>query len=81
MKAGETILIHGATGGTGLAAVQIAKILGLNIIATGGSDDKLEIVKANGADHVINIRDDNADNKLGITKFRDQVRALTKNGA
>lgn len=79
-KAGETILIHGATGGTGLAAVQIAKILGLNIIATGGSDDKLEIVKANGADHVINIRDDNADNKLGITKFRDQVRALTTNG-
>ena len=73
-------MIHGATGGTGLAAVQIAKILGLNIIATGGSDDKLEIVKANGADHVINIRDDNPDNKLGITKFRDQVRALTKNG-
>ena len=52
----------------------------MNIIATGGSDDKLEIVKANGADHVINIRDDNPDNKLGITKFRDQVRALTKNG-
>ena len=76
-KPGETILIHGSTGGTGLAAVQIAKILGLNIIATGGSDDKLEIVKANGADHVLNIRDDNVENKLGITKFRDQVRALT----
>ena len=79
-KAGETILIHGSTGGTGLAAVQIAKILGLNIIATGGSDEKLEIVKANGANHVLNIRDDSAENKLGITKFRDQVRALTKNG-
>jgi len=76
-KPGETILIHGSTGGTGLAAVQIAKILGLKIIATGGSDDKLEIVKANGADHVLNIRDDNVENKLGITKFRDQVRALT----
>ena len=76
-KPGETILIHGSTGGTGLAAVQIAKILGLKIIATGGSDDKLEIVKANGADHVLNIRDDSVENKLGITKFRDQVRALT----
>ena len=54
--------------------------MGLNIIATGGSDEKLQIVKENGADHVINIRDDSPDNKLGITKFRDQVRALTKNG-
>ena len=79
-KAGETILIHGSTGSTGFAAVQIAKILGLNIIATGGSDEKLQTVKDNGADHVINIRDDSPDNKLGITKFRDQVRALTKNG-
>lgn len=79
-KAGESILIHGSTGSTGFAAVQIAKILGLNIIATGGSDEKLQIVKDNGADHVINIRDDSPDNKLGITKFRDQVRALTKNG-
>ena len=57
-KAGETILIHGSTGSTGFAAVQIAKILGLNIIATGGSDEKLQIVKDNGADHGINIRDD-----------------------
>ena len=71
-KPGETILIHGATGATGLAAVQIAKILGLNVIATGGSDDKLKTVQEHGADHVINIRN--------LPKFRDEVKSKTKNG-
>ncbi|MGZ3424401.1 MAG: NADPH:quinone oxidoreductase family protein, partial [Polyangiales bacterium] len=67
LKAGETILVHGASGATGLAAVQVAKILGATVIATGRSDDKLAIVKAHGADHVINV-------KNGL---REQVKALT----
>ena len=53
LQAGETILIHGATGGMGMAAVHIAKAVGATIIATGGSDEKLEIVKAQGAHHTI----------------------------
>jgi NADPH2:quinone reductase len=67
LQAGETILIHGASGATGLAAVQVAKILGATVIATGRSDDKLAEVKAHGADHVVNV-------KGGM---REQVKALT----
>mmetsp|Transcript_15701 Transcript_15701/g.17454 ORF Transcript_15701/g.17454 Transcript_15701/m.17454 type:complete len:332 (+) Transcript_15701:138-1133(+) len=55
LKPGETVLIHAAAGGVGLAAVQIAKALGAKqIIATAGSPEKLAIAKANGADEVIN---------------------------
>lgn len=58
LKAGETCLVHGATGGMGFAAVQIAKCVGARVIATGGSDDKLDIVKRKaGADEVINYND------------------------
>jgi len=56
LQAGETVLIHGASGATGLAAVHIAKIIGATVIATGRSDDKLKIVKEQGADHVVNCR-------------------------
>ena len=67
LRAGETLLVHGASGGVGMAAVDVGKLLGATVIATGGSDDKLEKVKAYGADHVINTRDG----------FREQVKALT----
>jgi NADPH:quinone reductase len=51
------LLVHGATGGVGLAAVQLGKHLGATVIATGGDDAKLEIVRNyGGADHVINYR-------------------------
>jgi len=53
--AGETILVLGATGGTGFAAVQFAKALGLTVIALGSSDTKLDAVKhKGGADVTIN---------------------------
>ena len=55
LQAGETVLVHGASGATGLAAVHVAKLLGAKVIATGRSSDKLAIVKAEGADHVIDI--------------------------
>ena len=57
LKHGETLLVHGATGGVGLAAVQLGKHLGATVIATGGDDAKLEVVRTyGGADHVVNYR-------------------------
>lgn len=73
LQADETLLVHGATGGVGLAAVDIGKYLGANVIATGGRDDKLAIVKSRGADHVINYT--LPDGKSG--GFRQTVKDLT----
>ena len=67
LQAGETLLVHGASGGVGMAAVDIGKLLGATVIATGGSDAKLQRVLAYGADHVINTE----------RGFREQVKALT----
>lgn len=55
-KAGDTVLVLG-TGGVSLLALQIAKTAGATVIATSSSDEKLERVKALGADHVINYRE------------------------
>ena len=73
LQPGENLLIHGATGGVGMAAVDLGKYLGANVIATGGRDDKLEVVKSRGADHVINYTMPNGE----IGGFRDEVKALT----
>lgn len=73
LQAGETVLIHGASGSTGLAAVQVAKLLGATVIATGRSDAKLAVVQAQGADHVINCKGEGG----GVRPFRDEVKALT----
>ena len=73
LKAGETVLINGASGSTGLAAVHIAKIVGAKVIATGRSDEKLAIVAAQGADHVINCKGEGGT----IRSFRADVKALT----
>lgn len=56
VEPGETVLVHAAAGGVGLASVQVAKSLGAVVIATAGSDEKCEIAKANGADHAINYK-------------------------
>ncbi len=67
LRAGETVLIHGASGATGLAAVQVAKLLGATVIATGRSQPKLAVVAAQGADHVLDSG----------SSFRDEVKRLT----
>jgi NADPH2:quinone reductase len=67
LQAGETVLIHGAAGGMGLAAVQVAKELGATVVATAGDDGKLVTVKECGADHVINYQ----------KGFREQVKSFT----
>lgn len=54
LKAGETLLVLGASGGVGLAAVEIGKIVGATVIACASSDDKLAVCRAHGADHIIN---------------------------
>jgi NADPH2:quinone reductase len=69
LRAGESVLIHGASGSTGLAAVQVAKLVGAKVIATGRSDEKLAIVREQGADHVINTKT--------AGSLRDAVRAVT----
>ncbi len=68
LKAGDRVLVHGAAGGVGLAAVEIGKILGATVIATAGSDEKLALARQHGADHAINYRTED---------FRDKVLEIT----
>jgi len=56
---GETVLVHGASGGVGVAAVQIAKAAKLKVIGTAGSEQGLQLVKEQGADEVLNHKDPN----------------------
>ena len=55
---GDTVLVHAAAGGIGLAAVEIAKAMGADVIATAGSADKLAIAQDHGADVLINYTAD-----------------------
>ena len=64
IKKGETCLILGATGGVGIAAVEIAKALGSKVIACGGSDNKLKSCASRGADYVINYKENILRNEL-----------------
>ena len=56
LERGETIVISAASGATGIAAMQIAKLIGARVIATTRSDDKCDRLLAAGADHVVNTR-------------------------
>lgn len=69
MQKGETVLVHAAGSGTGSAAVQAAKECGTTVIATAGSDEKLEKVKAIGADHTINYN---------TSDFAEEVKNITE---
>lgn len=68
LQPGETVLVHGASGGVGLAAVEMARAMGAHVIATGGSDEKLKVAAEHGAEHVINY---------STGPFKDQVKELT----
>ena len=67
LKPGETLLVHGAAGGTGLATVDVGKLMGARVIATARSPERLEVCRQLGADHVVDYRDG----------FREKVLALT----
>jgi NADPH:quinone reductase len=68
VKRGETVLWHAAAGGVGLIACQWLKTLGVTVIGTAGSDEKLSLAKAHGAEHVINYSREN---------FVERVKSLT----
>ena len=65
---GETLLVTGASGGVGLSAVEIGKRLGATVIAAASSDEKLELAREHGADHLVNYRTED---------LRERVKALT----
>ena len=66
--AGETVLIHGASGGVGMAAIQWAKNAGLTVIGTASSDEGQSLVKEQGADFVVDHSKENyLDEIMGIT--------------
>lgn len=54
---GETVLVHGATGGVGIAAVQLAKSYGMKVLGTGGTDKGRELAAYEGAEHVLDHTD------------------------
>jgi NADPH2:quinone reductase len=67
LQPGETLLVHGAAGGVGLATVDVGKLMGARVIATARNPERLEICKRLGADHVIDYSNG----------FRDRVLELT----
>jgi NADPH:quinone reductase len=69
LKAGETLLVLGAAGGVGTAAIQIAKAAGAKVIAAASTDEKCALCKALGADATINYTTEN---------LRDALKALTE---
>jgi NADPH2:quinone reductase len=56
LKAGETLLVHAGAGGVGSAAIQLGKATGATVIATAGSDEKVEVCRRLGADHAVNYK-------------------------
>jgi len=64
LKSGEWCLVTGSTGGMGLAAIQLAKILGAKVIAAASSDDKLEVARKLGADYFINYSKEDLKEKV-----------------
>lgn len=68
LKAGETVLVLGAAGGVGTAAIQIAKAIGAKVIAAASTDEKCALCKSIGADETINYQAEN---------LRDRLKALT----
>jgi NADPH2:quinone reductase len=67
LKAGEWVLIHGAAGGIGLPAIQIAKLFGAHVIATASTEEKRSVCLEEGADHAIDYQGG----------FRDKIMDLT----
>ncbi|HZP12304.1 MAG TPA: NADPH:quinone oxidoreductase family protein [Nevskiaceae bacterium] len=69
LKSGETLLVLGASGGVGLAAVQLGKLMGAKVIAAASSPEKLEVCKQHGADMLIDY---------SKTSLKEEIKKLTK---
>jgi alcohol dehydrogenase len=78
VKAGETVLVLGASGGVGTACVLLAKLAGATVIACAGSDEKAERLKAIGADHVVNYRQN--DMREAVCQIVGKPRVLGTGG-
>ncbi len=70
LQPGEWLLVHGAAGGVGLAAVDLGKVLGAKVIATASTEEKRAFLNSYGADHV-----------LPPSGFREEVKRITGTGA
>jgi NADPH2:quinone reductase len=68
LRANEVLLVHGAGGGVGLAAVEMGKLLGATVIAAASSEEKLGVARARGADHLV---------LYSREPFRDSVKRIT----
>ena len=68
LQSGETLLVLGASGGVGMAAVELGKLMGATVIAAGSNLDKLAACKEKGADHLVNYTD---------ADWKDQVKKIT----
>ena len=68
LRAGETLVVHGASGGVGLTAVAIGRQLGATVIATASGPEKLEVARQHGADHLIDTRHEDV---------RERIKDLT----
>lgn len=94
LVAGETVLVHGAAGGVGTAAIQMAKALGARVIGVVSSEKKAAVARAAGADEVIGVEEFNKAAKeltggrgvdvvvdpVGGDRFADSVRSLAVEG-
>ncbi|WP_255192528.1 zinc-binding dehydrogenase [Natronobeatus ordinarius] len=96
LKPGEKVLVLGASGGVGHAALQIADYAGAEVYATGSSEEKLQYAEDHGADHVCNYEEENfakwiraeTDGRgvdvvvehVGAPTWRDSIKSLTKGG-
>ena len=69
LRAGEVLLVHGAGGGVGLAAVEMGKLLGATVIAVASSEEKLAVARGKGADHAL---------LYAREPFRDAVKRITQ---
>jgi NADPH:quinone reductase len=68
LKAGETLLVLGASGGVGIAAIEIGKVLGARVIACASTEDKLAVCREHGADDTINYATED---------LRERIKAIT----
>ncbi|MDO8606024.1 MAG: NADPH:quinone oxidoreductase family protein [Phaeospirillum sp.] len=68
LRAGETLVVHGAAGGVGLTAVEVGKALGAVVIGTAGGPDKVKVALEHGADHGVDYKAED---------IRERVKALT----
>ncbi|MCD2193356.1 NAD(P)H-quinone oxidoreductase [Actinomycetospora endophytica] len=81
LRAGQTFLVHGGSGGIGTHAIQVGKALGATVLATAGHADRLQICRDLGADHALDYHDDLVDGVKTVTDGRGVDLILDNIGA